>query len=53
MLGNPAISIPIPPQRFGFPVTSLQLIGPKKSEAGLGNAARIVMKARPLRPRKH
>lgn len=40
--GNPAIAIPIPLQRRGFPVTSLQLIGPKLSEAALVNAARLV-----------
>ena len=34
--GNPAIAIPIPYQRRGFPVTSVQLIGPHLSEAGLG-----------------
>ena len=39
--GNPAIAIPIPLHE-GFPVTSLQLIGPNLSEAGLVNAARLI-----------
>jgi amidase len=41
--GNPAIAIPIPFQGGGFPLTSLQLIGPRFSEAGLVNAARLIM----------
>ena len=41
--GNPAIAIPIPYPGGGFPVTSLQLIGPPLSEAGLVNAARLVV----------
>jgi Asp-tRNA(Asn)/Glu-tRNA(Gln) amidotransferase A subunit family amidase len=40
--GNPAIAIPIPFQRGGFPLTSLQLIGPRFSEADLVNAARLI-----------
>ena len=40
--GNPAIAIPIPYQKRGFPVTSVQLIGPPRSEAGLVNAARLI-----------
>ena len=40
--GNPAIAIPIPFQRRGFPPTSLQLIGPRFSEADLVNAARLI-----------
>jgi amidase len=51
--GNPAIAIPIPLQRHGFPVTSLQLIGPKFSEAGLVNAARIVTAAKPALAARH
>ena len=43
--GNPAIAIPVPFQKRGFPVTSLQLIGPSFSEAALVNAARLIMKA--------
>lgn len=41
--GNPAIAIPIPFQDRGFPLTSVQLIGPRFSEAGLVNAARLIM----------
>jgi Asp-tRNA(Asn)/Glu-tRNA(Gln) amidotransferase A subunit family amidase len=42
--GNPAIAIPIamPPEGEKTPVTSLQLIGPRLSEAGLVNAARLL-----------
>lgn len=40
--GNPAVAIPIPLEDKRVPVTSLQLIGPKNSEAKLLNAARIV-----------
>ncbi|MEO7166633.1 MAG: amidase family protein, partial [Chthoniobacterales bacterium] len=45
LAGNPAIAIPIPLPGRGFPVTSLQLIGPKLSEAELVNAARIIAAA--------
>jgi len=45
--GNPAIAIPIRYQKRGFPVTSLQLVGPKLSEAGLVNAARLVAEKEP------
>jgi amidase len=41
--GNPAIAIPIPAPGRGFPLTSLQLIGPHLNEAGLVNAARLIM----------
>ncbi len=50
--GNPAIAIPIPLQRRGFPVTSLQLIGSKLSEAGLVNAARFVTEAKPVKTKR-
>jgi amidase len=40
--GNPAVAIPIPVKDKRVPVTSLQLIGPPKSEAELLNAGRIV-----------
>ena len=46
--GNPAIAIPIPYPDRHFPVTSLQLIGPRFDEAGLVNAARIVMAESPV-----
>lgn len=41
--GNPAIAIPVPVEGGGFPVASLQLVGPRLSEAELVNAARLVM----------
>ncbi len=40
--GNPAIAIPVPLEGSGFPVTSLQLIGPRNAEAELVNAARLM-----------
>ncbi|CAN5823873.1 hypothetical protein BH11VER1_BH11VER1_24150 [soil metagenome] len=42
--GNPALAIPIPmpAKRGATPITSLQLIGPRLSEAGLVNAARLL-----------
>jgi Asp-tRNA(Asn)/Glu-tRNA(Gln) amidotransferase A subunit family amidase len=40
--GNPALAVPVPLHDAGFPVTSLQLIGPRLSEAGLLNAGRYV-----------
>ncbi len=40
--GNPAIAIPIPYQQRGFPLTSLQLVGARFSEADLVNAARLI-----------
>ncbi len=40
--GNPALAIPVPARNLGVPVTSLQLIGPPRSEAELLNAGRIV-----------
>lgn len=40
--GNPALAMPIPVQDEAVPVTSLQLIGPRLSEAGLLNAGRII-----------
>jgi|GEM_PF-136192 len=40
--GNPALAQPIPLRNSFFPVTSLQLIGPKFGEARLLNAGRIV-----------
>jgi Asp-tRNA(Asn)/Glu-tRNA(Gln) amidotransferase A subunit family amidase len=45
--GNPAIAIPVPLKGGGFPVTSLQLIGPNNGEAELINAARLIMNAAP------
>jgi amidase len=44
--GNPALAIPVPAShRFRVPVTSLQLVGPRLSEAQLLNAGRIVEEA--------
>lgn len=40
--GNPALAVPVPVGHEHFPVTSLQLIGPRFSEAQLLNAGRIV-----------
>ena len=42
--GNPAIAIPIamPAKKNFIPRTSLQLVGPNRSEAQLINAARLV-----------
>lgn len=42
--GNPALAIPIemPPQGKTVPVTSLQLVGPRLSEAELLNAGRLI-----------
>lgn len=44
--GNPALAMPVPAtHRFRVPVTSLQLVGPRNSEAQLLNAGRIVEQA--------
>ena len=40
--GNPALAIPIPLNDKLFPATSLQLVGPRLSEADLLNAGRLV-----------
>ena len=40
--GNPALAIPIPLEGKDVRVTSLQLIGPRLSEAELVNAGRIL-----------
>jgi amidase len=40
--GNPALAQPVPLKLSGFPVTSMQLIGPTFSEAKLLNAGRII-----------
>jgi amidase len=40
--GNPALAIPIPVNDRTIPVTSLQLVGPRLSEAELLNAGRLV-----------
>jgi amidase len=43
--GNPALAMPVPVLNEPVPVASLQLIGPKLSEAKLLNAGRIVEQA--------
>jgi len=40
--GNPALALPIPLHDSDVPVTSLELIGPRMSEAQLLNAGRLV-----------
>jgi len=40
--GNPALAIPIPVNGRTVPVTSLQLVGPRLSEAELLNAGRLI-----------
>ncbi|MBV8097986.1 MAG: amidase [Verrucomicrobia bacterium] len=42
LAGNPALAVPIPLSHEHFPLTSLQLVGPRLSEAELLNAGRIV-----------
>ena len=42
LAGVPAVAIPVPVRDRHVPVTSLQLVGPRLSEAGLLNAARLV-----------
>jgi amidase len=50
--GNPALAIPIPIEHERIPVTSLQLVGPRLSEAELLNAGRLIEaeRSRPDRP---
>ena len=40
--GNPALALPIPLHHASVPVTSLQLIGPPRSEAELLAAGRLI-----------
>lgn len=40
--GNPALAMPVPIRHARIPVTSLQLVGPRLSEAELLNAGRLV-----------
>jgi len=40
--GNPALAIPIPLDDKDFSPTSLQLVGPRLSEADLLNAGRLI-----------
>ena len=46
--GVPALALPVPLRSRSIPVTSLQLVGPKRSEAALLNAGRLVEAANPL-----
>jgi amidase len=47
LAGNPALALPIPVQDGHVPVTSLQLVGPRKSEAALLNVGRLIEAERP------
>jgi Asp-tRNA(Asn)/Glu-tRNA(Gln) amidotransferase A subunit family amidase len=49
--GNPALAIPVPVRDRTVPVTSLQLVGSRRSEAALLNAGRLIEAARPARGR--
>jgi amidase len=40
--GNPALAVPVPLVHEHFPITSLQLVGPRFSEAELLNAGRLI-----------
>ena len=46
--GNPALVIPIPVRHAHVSVTSLQLVGPRLSEAELLNAGRLIEASNPL-----
>jgi Asp-tRNA(Asn)/Glu-tRNA(Gln) amidotransferase A subunit family amidase len=46
--GNPALAIPIPVRHADVPVTSLQLVGPRLSEAELLNAGRLIEASNPV-----
>ncbi|MEO6971633.1 MAG: amidase [Chthoniobacterales bacterium] len=47
--GNPALAIPIPVEHASVPVTSVQLVGPRLSEAQLLNAGRLIEASNPRR----
>jgi amidase len=47
--GNPALAVPVPLRRAKASVTSLQLIGPNRSEAALLNAGRLIEDAVKIR----
>ena len=40
--GNPALAMPVPLHGSGFAVTSIQLVGPNRSEGGLLNAGHFI-----------
>jgi Asp-tRNA(Asn)/Glu-tRNA(Gln) amidotransferase A subunit family amidase len=46
--GNPALAIPIPVPHADVAATSLQLVGPRLSEAELLNAGRLIEASNPL-----
>jgi len=48
LAGAPALAIPVPVRDRAVPVTSLQLVGPPRSEAALLNAGRLIEVARSL-----
>jgi Asp-tRNA(Asn)/Glu-tRNA(Gln) amidotransferase A subunit family amidase len=52
LAGNPALALPIPLEGKALPVTSLQLVGPPRSEAELLNAGRLV-ESKTTRRRQH
>ena len=47
--GNPALALPIPVEHASVPVTSVQLVGPRLSEAQLLNAGRLIEASNPWR----
>ena len=47
--GVPALAIPVPVRDRAIPVTSLQLVGPRRSEATLLNAGRLIEASRASR----
>ncbi len=47
LAGNPALAIPIPVDYKSDPITSLQLVGPRLSEADLLNAGRVIESEHP------
>lgn len=49
--GNPALAVPIPLRHSGVKFTSLQLVGPPRSEAELLNAGRLVEASTPKQKR--
>ncbi|HEY5895648.1 MAG TPA: amidase [Chthoniobacterales bacterium] len=46
LAGVPALAIPVPVRDWAVPLTSLQLVGPRRSEAALLNAGRLIENAR-------
>jgi Asp-tRNA(Asn)/Glu-tRNA(Gln) amidotransferase A subunit family amidase len=48
LAGTPALAIPVPVRDRAVPVSSLQLVGPPRSDAALLNAGRLIEAARSL-----